>query len=299
MKRRLFQALCVLLVFCVCVSLTACGSRNVGGIGVLDLDDEGSGGIGALGGSADGDAPSSEPTQTPQSAPDEPSEDAPAAPASSEPSGFETEMYTCEMFTVMIPKGWKVDSDVVDVGNDMERIYLFVRDPADSRNMFFYILAMEPFYLSEEGKNAWLPYMPDYFRYAPVLADPTAEEILRIWPSVYTFMQAENGPLLPFFSNYALSEVLESGPLESTADGARNSYALGKVEIPSAGPYYMFFQSSLQLMDAPAGIDSSAKYYTSYGNLGIVLSTEAPASDLDALKVCLQSLNLDGFANRK
>lgn len=299
MKRFISQALCILMVFCIGVSLAACGSRNVGGIGSLDMEDGSSGGIGALGATTDADEPSADPTETTQSTQGAPGGDTTTTKTPADTSAFETEMYECDMFTVMIPKGWKVDYDVVDVGNNMERIYLFVRDPANSKNMFFYILAMEPFYLSEEGKNAWLPYMPDYFQYAPVLTTPSAEEILRIWPSIYTFMQAENGPLLPFFSNYSLSEVIESGPLEATSDGAQNSYALGKVEIPSAGQYYMFFQNSLQLMDAPTGIDSSAKYYTSYGNFGIVLSTDAPASDLDALKVCLQSLNLDGFANRK
>ena len=300
MRRMTAQALCMLLVFCICVSLAACGSRNVGGIGSLDMDDEGSGGIGVLGGSDDdGDEPAPEPAQTPRSTPGAPGDDTPATPTPADAPAFATELYECDMFTVMIPKGWNVDYDVVDVGNDMERIYLFVRDSANSKNMFFYILALEPFFLSAEGKNAWLPYMPDYFRYAPVLTDPTAEGILRIWPSIYTFMQAENGPLLPFFSNYSLNEVIESGPLEAVSDGTRNSYALGKVEIPSAGQYYMFFQNSLQLMDAPAGITSSAKYYTSYGNLGIVLSTDAPESNLDALKVCLESLNLDGFANRE
>lgn len=290
MKRIISQVLRMLLVFCLCVSLAACGSRDVGGIGSIDMDSDNSGGIGTLGTPNDHKDETTVPTES-----QIPSE-TPQTPTS---SAFETELYECDMFTVMIPKGWKVDYDVVDVGNNMERIYLFARDPSNSKNMFFYILALEPFYLSAEGKNAWLPYMPDYFQYAPVLTNPTAEEMLRIWPSIYTFMQAENGPLLPFFSNYKLNEVIESGPLEATSDGTENSYVLGKVEIPSAGQYYMFFQNSLQLMDAPTGIISSARYYTSYGNLGIVLSTEAPASDLDALKVCLQSLNLDGFANRK
>ena len=49
MKRFLLQALCMILIICMCFSLAGCGGRDVGGIGSIDMDDEGSGGVGILG----------------------------------------------------------------------------------------------------------------------------------------------------------------------------------------------------------------------------------------------------------
>lgn len=293
MKRFLLQALCMILIICMCFSLAGCGGRDVGGIGSIDMDDEGSGGVGILG--EPGDTGDDEPTES-----QTPTEPTPTEPQKTpDVETFETEVYQCDMFTVTIPKGWDVNYDVVDIGNDTDRIYLFVSDPANSKNMFFYIIAMEPFFFSAEGKNAWLPYVADYYKYAPVLTDPSAEGMLRIWPSIYTFMQAEGGPLLSYFSNYSLGEVLDSGTLDGASADTIDSYVLGTVEIPSAGQYTMFFQNSLQPMNAPTGISSSGKYYISYSNFGIVLQADAPTGNFDALKACLQTLNLDGFANRK
>lgn len=287
MKKMISRTLCLVLAICMCFSLVACGGRDVGGLGSLDMDDEGSGGIGALGEPKDSDDEPSEPTES--QTPPEPQQTPDA-------SSFETEVYECSMFTVTIPKGWTVDYDVVNVGTadvPMERIYLFVCDPSDSRNMFFYVSAMEPFFLSVEGKNAWLPYVADYFKYAPVISEPTAEEVLRNWPSLYTYMQAEDGPLEPFFSNYSVSEVIKSESIDSTT-----SYALANVNIPSAGQYYMFYQSTFSLTNPPAGISSSGTYYVGYNNMGIVLTANATDSELEAVQACLGSLDLSGFANK-
>lgn len=39
----------MILIICMRFSLAGCGGRDVGGIGSIDMDDEGSGGVGILG----------------------------------------------------------------------------------------------------------------------------------------------------------------------------------------------------------------------------------------------------------
>ncbi len=296
------RTICIILVCGLSLSAAACNAGNeVGGLGSLTMDDgNGSGGIGTLGEPEPSDAPDDElpppePEPVPQPVPE------PTEPPQQEPAptkGLSTEAYKCEEFNMTIPAGWKVNYKVIDSGNDIKRIYIFVCDPANPKNMIFFVEALEPFFSSEEGRSAWANVVPAY-RNAPVLSEPNAEATLSQWSNIYALMKQE-GILSGYFSDYSMKNVLKSEETSRSSEGEAISYVIAQVTIPGENEMYdMFYENKLQLMDAPTGLPAYATYYISYANNGVVLADSLAESQFDALHACLMTLDLTAYANKK
>ena len=303
MKYKWEKIVCLTLAMICCLSIAACGgSENAGGLGTITMDDSPSSspGVGTLGGS---DGSSDDGTDTPDKVPDEtPTTPAPD-PTPTPASAMETELYECDCFTMTIPKGWTVMYEPYDAGNGMTRLILAVVDPADKNNRIFFVSALEPYFISNAAKNAWLPYFNSAsFEWAPVIeGEASAKKVLEQWPSSYTMMQEQGTGIVKYFSNYNLKSVYSEDISESSTANNIISAVLAQVSIPEASePYDMYFRNELELNAPPSGsgIDSSAKYYIGWGTMGVVINTSQSDARLETLVNCLASLDTSNL-NKK
>ena len=287
MKKALSLLICVALLASSCLWLTGCGSKEVSGLGQLTMDDEkpgeqSAGGIGTLG----------QPKATDPPQPTDPPEPVPEGPAP-----LETEQYSCDSFSVTIPVGWEVCYEVFDSGNGVMRMVINVKDPQDENNRLFYATAMEPFFVSMEAKNAYLPYLPDYFEWSPVLSQgPSAQAVLEQWAAVYTMLESEGNGFQVYFKNYSIQEVLDSAVVDGSTQADTLSGVLARVSIPAAtADYGMFYENEL-VLNAPAqNLPSGAQYYTGYNNYGIVVREDLYEAWMDTLVLCKKSFDFSGF----
>ena len=293
MKYKWEKIVCLTLAVICCLSVAACGSsENAGGLGTITMDDSPSSsfGVGTLGGS-DGNPNdgTDKPNQVPDETPTTPAPDPTPTPA----PAMETELYECDCFTMTIPKGWKVEYTPYDAGDGAVRIIIAAFDPEDTNNRIFFASALEPYFISNDAKNAWLPYMDSSFEWAPVIeGDPSAEKALGQWPTCYTLMQAQGGGFEKYFSQYHLEGVYDSGVADGSTNADMTSSVLAQVSIPGAAETYdMYFQNELVLTDPPSGIDSSAKYYIGWGTRGIVIKTSQFDACYETLANCLWSMD--------
>ncbi len=266
----------------------------------MDDSPSSSPGVGTLGGS---DGSSDDGTDTPDKVPDEtPTTPAPD-PTPTPASAMETELYERDCFTMTIPKGWTVMYEPYDAGNGMTRLILAVVDPADKNNRIFFVSALEPYFISNAAKNAWLPYFNSAsFEWAPVIeGEASAKKVLEQWPSSYTMMQEQGTGIVKYFSNYNLKSVYSEDISESSTANNIISAVLAQVSIPEASePYDMYFRNELELNAPPSGsgIDSSAKYYIGWGTMGVVINTSQSDACLETLVNCLASLDTSNL-NKK
>ena len=303
MKYKWEKIVCLTLAVICCLSVAACGSsENAGGLGTITMDDSpsSSSGVGTLGGS-DGNPNdgTDKPNQVSDETPTTPAPDPTPTPA----PAMETELYECDCFTMTIPKGWTVMYEPYDAGNGMMRLVLAVVDPADKNNRIFFISALEPYFISNAAKKAWLPYFTSgSFDWAPVIeGDASAQKVLEQWPSGYTMMEAQGTGIIKYFSNYNLKSVYSEDISEKSTDSNIISSVLAQVNIPEASePYDMYFQNELELNAPPSGsgIDSSAKYYIGWGTMGIVVKTSQSDACLETLVNCMASLDTSNL-NKK
>lgn len=284
------KATSIFLAAIMLLSLAACGSNDVSGLGKLDMEpSSASDGIGTLGQPSPG-SQSSDPaptTTTPEPVPSTP-EPAP------QPQKLETDSFSCELFSCVAPKGWNVDWRTIDAGGGVTRLMVFITDPADPNNVIFYIQALEPFFTDVESKNALCPYLDSMFEWSPVLTDGVnAEGVLRQWGSIYTLLDAQNYSDVIRVKNYFLLNVLDN---YSADDGSQDIHTavLAEVSVPGAATSYaMFFEDILKQASA-----YSVNYYISYSNLGFVIDPDLYTTDLDTFVACKNSFDFSGFLSK-
>ena len=271
----------LLLALIMLLSLSACGKKDVSGLGTLDMDaPAASDGIGTLGQpSADNTPADQAPTPEPTPVPTE------------EPAALSLGTYSCEMFSCSAPEGWDVVWNTFDAGGGVMRLTVFISDPEDPNNIIFYVQGLEPFFADVESKKALTPYLPSVFEWSPVLTDGlNAEGVLRQWGSVYTMLDAEGGLDMIKFKNYSVQNVIEN----YVGENSLNTGVLAEISIPGAAKNYaMFLENTLTEESA-----YSVKYYIARSNLGFVIDPELYNSNLEAFITSKNSFDFSGFLNK-
>lgn len=276
--KKMTALLCTLVML---LSLSACGKKDVSGLGTLDMDaPAASDGIGTLG------QPSSDNTPADQAPQPEPT-----PVPTEEPAALSLGTYSCEMFSCAAPEGWDVVWNTFDAGGGVMRLTVFISDPEDPNNIIFYVQGLEPFFADVESKKALTPYLPSVFEWSPVLTDGlNAESVLRQWGSVYTMLDAEGGLDMIKFKNYSVRNVIEN----YVGENSLNTGVLAEVSIPGAAKNYaMFLENTLTEESA-----YSVKYYIARSNLGFVIDPELYNSNLEAFITSKNSFDFSGFLNK-
>lgn len=271
----------LLLALIMLLSLSACGKKDVSGLGTLDMDaPAASDGIGTLGQPSSDNTPADQaPTPEPTPVPTE------------EPAALSLGTYSCEMFSCSAPEGWDVVWNVYDSGGGLMRLAVFISDPEDPNNIIFYVQGLEPFFADVDAKKALTPYLPSVFEWSPVLTDGlNAVGILRQWGSVYTILDAEGVLDMIQFKNYSVQNMIEN----YVGANSLNTGALAEVSIPGAGTNYaMFLENTLTEESV-----YSVKYYIARNNLGFVIDPELYNSNLEAFITSKNSFDFSGFLNK-
>lgn len=275
------KTMALLLALIMLLSLSACGKKDVSGLGTLDMDaPAASDGIGTLGQPSSDSTPAEQaPTPEPTPVPTE------------EPTALSLGTYSCEMFSCSAPEGWDVVWNVYDSGGGLMRLAVFISDPEDPNNIIFYVQGLEPFFADVDAKKALTPYLPSVFEWSPVLTDGlNAEGILRQWGSVYTILDAEGVLDMIKFKNYSVQNVIEN----YVGANSLNTGALAEVSIPgTAKNYAMFLENTLTEESV-----YSVKYYIARSNLGFVIDPELYNSNLEAFVTSKNSFDFSGFLNK-
>ena len=88
--------------------------------------------------------------------------------------------YTCTEFSMDIPEGWTVQSAPMYVG-----MYHAVRvyDPEHPVNQVYFMLKMEPLFVSEDARAMMALHGPGFADY-PVLTNPSTEGLFQIFPQL-------------------------------------------------------------------------------------------------------------------
>lgn len=275
------KTIALLLALIMLLSLSACGKKDVSGLGTLDMDaPAASDGIGTLGQpSADSTPAEQAPTPEPTPVPTE------------EPAALSLGTYSCEMFSCSAPEGWDVVWNTFDAGGGVMRLTVFISDPEDPNNIIFYVQGLEPFFADVDAKKTLTQYLPSVFEWSPVLTDGlNAEGVLRQWGSVYTMLDAQGMLDTIKFKNYSVQNVIEN----YVGANSLNTGVLAEVSIPGAAKNYaMFLENTLTEESA-----YSVKYYIARSNLGFVIDPELYNSNLEAFITSKNSFDFSGFLNK-
>ena len=275
------KTIALLLALIMLLSLSACGKKDVSGLGTLDMDaPAASDGIGTLGQpSADSTPAEQAPTPEPTPVPTE------------EPAALSLGTYSCEMFSCSAPEGWDVVWNTFDAGGGTMRLTVFISDPEDPNNIIFYVQGLEPFFADTDAKKALTPYLPSEFEWSPVLTDGlNAEGVLRQWGAIYTMLDIQGYQDIVRFKNYSVQNVIQN----YVGENSLNTGVLAEVSIPGASTNYaMFLENTLTEESA-----YSVKYYVARSNLGFVIDPELYNSNLDAFITSKNSFDFSGFLNK-
>lgn len=228
-------------------------------------------------------APTKTPTKTPTVAPTK----TPSV------STLATEQYDCKEFSMKIPKGWKVYAYPYDAGGGLMRIIIFVEDPKNPNNHMTYLMALEPFYASENDKNLWAYYSNTYSaKNAPVLTRGTTGEIMEHWDTIYTIIQKEfpvQG-VRDHFKKYRLKTIVE----EVIAEGAtaENQTTAAQMEVTFEGDSTVYDMAYYSTFVYTVPIYGFAGYYISADNKIVCLEESLGAENLAVLAECMGSLTI-------
>ena len=311
MRKNNKKIMSFILIICMSFTLISCGSsERVGGLGNISLDDSSTGdSIGTLGGGSksDSDTDTTTPSDTDDSTTDPvvdptPSDDNTTTPDPVDDTSTDSNVltlvpYECDAFTATIPSGWEVIYDVVKVEGS-NRIYIFIRDTSNPKNMFFFIQTLEPYFGSQDAKDAWIYILPSatYLPDTAVLTEISAKGTLDTWTQSYKVMESE-GIISPYLSSYSPSEILTS-QVVSDDDYGYCSYVLEYVTIPNeTDRYMMYYQNTLLYNDPPTGMPPYAGYYTGYCNYGAVLNENVSTDWFNTIMECLGSINFDKYTS--
>ena len=88
--------------------------------------------------------------------------------------------YSCTEFSMNIPQGWTVRSSAMYTGM-FHAIHVF--DPEKPANQIFFMLKMEPLFVSEDARTMMALYGQTFASY-PVLTDPSTEGLFHIFPQL-------------------------------------------------------------------------------------------------------------------
>ena len=276
----------LLLTLIMLLSLSACGKKDVSGLGTLDMDaPAASDGIGTLGQPSADDTPAEQTPQPEQTTPE------PTPVPTEEPAALSLGTYSCEMFSCSAPEGWDVIWNTFDAGGGVMRLMVFISDPEDPNNIIFYVQGLEPFFADTDAKKALTPYLPSEFEWSPVLTDGlNAEGVLRQWGAIYTMLDIQGYQDIVRFKNYSVQNVIQN----YVGENSLNTGVLAEVSIPGASTNYaMFLENTLTEESA-----YSVKYYVARSNLGFVIDPELYNSNLDAFITSKNSFDFSGFLNK-
>ena len=127
----------------------------------------------------------------------------------------QTEEYSCEDFSMTIPKGWTVTSGGANMLHSI-RVY----DPNEPLNQMFVLLKADCLLHSQEGKKAWEynyqigSAQAAMFAAAPVLKNPSTEGFFQIFSKYAKFItkmeSSYAGYTFPTFDDFTVTERFDS-----------------------------------------------------------------------------------------
>ena len=239
-----------------------------------------------------------------------PAVEATAAPVEEPESTMETELYTCDIFTVTIPKGWGVSYEVYDsataetyydeTGKKRDRrdgaepwMWIVVRDNVDRNNVMFYFTFLGPYFTSVEQKESMLTGLARNkgYEWSPVLDDLTAADVLKNWGPMFTLLSESDRPFINMLQLYKVDSIEQSNIAAGSNRERTESEVFASVSITGADqPYGMYFYDELQHEIFSGDTD----YYASYNNYAFVIGNDRSA-DVDVMMDCLKSFDFTGF----
>lgn len=300
------KVICLILALGL-LFLAGCAKKEVGGLGSLIMDEKNNsastGGIGALGkpGSST-DAPQVPDTPDTPAPHKEPTPTEPPVPPTPEPAVLETESYSCSYFTVTKPVGWEVGYKASTLDDGEKQMLIYIQDPQDPNNMFFYVRVLQPYFGSLEMKNRLLSLnlgdLRSLYEWSPVLDDISAESVLKQWAPSYTIMEMEGSLANTHFKNYRIEQVITTLDGGTSGNGVCTG-VLAEVSIPGASSTYdMYLQNILTPCRIP---NTTVDFYKGYDTFGFVASLDLFNNCFDVLNACKNSLSFSagsfGFAS--
>ena len=271
------KALTLLLALLLVLSLCACGDkRDVSGIGTLELTDKdegdnGGGGVGTLGGS-DGPSQTEEPSET-------------NAPQDTEK--LQTELYEDAAFSLTIPVGWTVESGTSPAGTFMVKVY----NPANTNFCIMYYGAYEPLFPSDESRQLWSSQSDARYGRAPVITEPTAEQMLLHWNECADVVTAFEMPVS--FPALRDVSVLSASTYEGSLAqyGATESEAAASFTSSNGAACGAYLCTAMILTDPQAIAGKDTRYYSSYENYFVMAPQESWENCFETLLGCIGSLS--------
>lgn len=230
-------------------------------------------------------APDPTPTPKPTKAPD-------PTPVPDAVPRLETEKYSNDVFRMTIPKGWKVKYAMTPLGNNAMNIGICAEDPYNANNRLVFVVDLEPYFTSVADKKAALPYLPSYMEWAPVLKDgnPTAENIMREWSSIYTIAQIE-GVLDTYFLNWLYYDTIDTTE-QMLPNGAFATSCAAAATVPGSDDLYLFYIQAYMYYRA-----ASVVFPETYASAPIMIisynGTQATAYNTQVLSDCLCSIEIE------
>lgn len=206
---------------------------------------------------------------------------------------IKTEEYSCNDFTMTIPKGWNVSYFTLADAMQSMQLYVFVTDPQDENNQLIFCGTLEPFFTSQQQRSAAAKLLGSPFEQGPVLEELTAENMIRNWAEVYSFMAAVGTGFDRWFSNYSLKEVLDSAVDASSTAENIVSAVVCTVSVPNSNKTYtlnytnVFSYRNLYYFD----------YYASAINYCLCIDQSTSQQDYNILTSCLNSIDVTRFNN--
>ena len=325
-RKQIVKGLSGVLLGVMVLTGTACGnSVKVAGLGSLEMEekkdkdtikenpDEGDNNIGTLGGNKgdsgkmpggseeDGKNPSGEPDATPTPKPTKEPDKTPTPKPTKAPDPtptpdavprLETEKYSNDVFRMTIPKGWKVKYAMTPLGNNAMNIGICAEDPYNANNRLVFVVDLEPYFTSVADKKAALPYLPSYMEWAPVLKDgnPTVENIMREWSSIYTIAQIE-GVLDTYFLNWLYYDTIDTTE-QTLPNGAFETSCAAAATVPGSDDLYLFYIQAYMYYRA-----ASMVFPETYASSPIMIisynGTQATAYNTQVLSDCLCSIEIE------
>lgn len=221
-----------------------------------------------------------------------------------EKSSLKLETYEGDGFSLMIPKGWTLET----VGDGIYFGYT-VSNPEDESMKFFHYGKLEPILKSEEARQSWKKWGPitgngsggEYFGYAPVCTEKTAKAVLEAWGQFVDFQRhiGQSSTFVPLNNISVKSCDSYQGVL--AAAGMPETIALASCETASGRKAQI--SVSVALMDPGyqdlfmEGIDTY--YMTAYELNGVLVPENCDEETVKTLFQCMSSLEFtEEFLNR-
>ena len=181
--------------------------------------------------------------------------------------------YSCTEFSMNIPQGWTVQSSPMFTG-----MYHVIRvfDPENPVNQVFFMLKMEPLFVSEDARTMMALYGQSFVHY-PVLTNPSTEGLFQIFPQLAYALGTTSdydSVQIPSIENFSVAEQFSSN---SNMSGVAVNPAVLRADFTLNG---MAGEGMFSADVVPFAMDA-AGYYSAY-NITILSAAKDTFQDWEA-----------------